>query len=85
VSANSGRSPIGRKRVKSSLNNIRSAQMNGALTPSGERKERSGRFATANRHGLEIETPPPTTAIGACVNYITGHIESIDASPRWST
>jgi hypothetical protein len=38
------------------------------LTPSGERK-RSGLFATANRHGLEIETPPPTTAIGACVNH----------------
>ena len=43
--------------------------MNGALTPSGERKERSGLFATANRHGLKIETPPPTTAIGACVNH----------------
>jgi hypothetical protein len=42
--------------------------MNGALTPSAERKERSGLFATANRHGLEIENPPPTTAIGACVN-----------------
>lgn len=69
MGAKSGRSPIGRKRVKPSLNNICSAQMNGALTPSGERKERSGIFATANRHGLEIGTPPPTTAIGARVNH----------------
>ena len=65
----SGASSIGRKRVKSSLNNVCSAEMNGALTPSGERKERSGLFPTANRHGLKIETPPPTTAIGACVNH----------------
>jgi hypothetical protein len=64
VYAKSGGSPVGRKRVKSSLDNVRAAEMNGALTPSRERKVRSGLFATANWQGFEIETPPPTTAIG---------------------
>jgi methylenetetrahydrofolate--tRNA-(uracil-5-)-methyltransferase len=43
----------------------------------------AGRFAAAERLGLELEPPPPTTAIGALLNHITGgHIESIDAGPR---
>src|SRR5579871_4623829 len=43
----------------------------------------AGRFAAAERLGLDLEPPPPTTAIGALLNHITGgHIESIDAGPR---
>jgi methylenetetrahydrofolate--tRNA-(uracil-5-)-methyltransferase len=43
----------------------------------------AGRFAAAERLGLDLQAPPPTTAIGALVNHITGgHIESIDAGPR---
>jgi methylenetetrahydrofolate--tRNA-(uracil-5-)-methyltransferase len=43
----------------------------------------AGRLAAAERLGLELEPPPPTTAIGALLNHITGgHIESIDAGPR---
>jgi methylenetetrahydrofolate--tRNA-(uracil-5-)-methyltransferase len=43
----------------------------------------AGRLAAAERLGLTLEPPPPTTAIGALLNHITGgHIESIDAGPR---
>src|SRR5271167_2564335 len=43
----------------------------------------AGRFAAAERLGLDLDAPPPTTAIGALLNHITGgHIESIDAGPR---
>jgi methylenetetrahydrofolate--tRNA-(uracil-5-)-methyltransferase len=43
----------------------------------------AGRLAAAERLGLELDPPPPTTAIGALLNHITGgHIESIDAGPR---
>ncbi len=43
----------------------------------------AGRLAAAERLGIAMTTPPPTTAIGALLNHITGgHIESIDAGPR---
>jgi methylenetetrahydrofolate--tRNA-(uracil-5-)-methyltransferase len=43
----------------------------------------AGRLAAAERLGAELALPPPTTAIGALLNHITGgHIESIDAGPR---
>ena len=43
----------------------------------------AGRLAAAERLGIELTTPPPTTAIGALLNHITGgHIELIDAGPR---
>ncbi len=43
----------------------------------------AGRLAAAERLGEELQPPPPTTAIGALLNHITGgHIESIDAGPR---
>jgi len=43
----------------------------------------AGRFAAAERFGRALDSPPPTTAIGALVNHITGgHIEAIDAGPR---
>ena len=43
----------------------------------------AGRLAAAERLGLELSPPPPTTAIGALLSHITGgHIESIDAGPR---
>ena len=43
----------------------------------------AGRLAAAERLGLTLESPPPTTAIGALLNHITGgHIESIEAGPR---
>jgi methylenetetrahydrofolate--tRNA-(uracil-5-)-methyltransferase len=43
----------------------------------------AGRFAAAERLGGAITPPPPTTAIGALLNHITGgHIEAIDAGPR---
>ena len=43
----------------------------------------AGRMAAAERLGLAAATPPPTTAIGALVNHITGgHLEVIDAGPR---
>ena len=43
----------------------------------------AGRFAAAERLGRELSPPPPTTAIGALLNHITGgHIEAIDAGPR---
>ncbi|MGO9772327.1 MAG: methylenetetrahydrofolate--tRNA-(uracil(54)-C(5))-methyltransferase (FADH(2)-oxidizing) TrmFO [Roseiarcus sp.] len=43
----------------------------------------AGRFAAAERLGRELDPPPPTTAIGALLNHVTGgHIEAIDAGPR---
>src|ERR1700722_5387780 len=43
----------------------------------------AGRFAATERLGVELSPPPPTTAIGALLNHITGgHLESIDAGPR---
>jgi methylenetetrahydrofolate--tRNA-(uracil-5-)-methyltransferase len=43
----------------------------------------AGRFAATERLGRELHLTPPTTAIGALLNHITGgHIESIDAGPR---
>jgi methylenetetrahydrofolate--tRNA-(uracil-5-)-methyltransferase len=43
----------------------------------------AGRFAAAERLGQELRLPPPTTAIGALINHITGgHIESIEVGPR---
>jgi methylenetetrahydrofolate--tRNA-(uracil-5-)-methyltransferase len=43
----------------------------------------AGRLAAAERLGQSLAPPPPTTAIGALLNHITGgHIESIDAGPR---
>jgi len=43
----------------------------------------AGRLAAAERLGVELTPPPPTTAIGALLNHITGgHIESIDSGPR---
>jgi methylenetetrahydrofolate--tRNA-(uracil-5-)-methyltransferase len=43
----------------------------------------AGRLAAAERLGRELAPPPPTTAVGALLNHITGgHIESIDAGLR---
>jgi methylenetetrahydrofolate--tRNA-(uracil-5-)-methyltransferase len=43
----------------------------------------AGRFAAAERRGVPIALPPPTTAHGALINHITGgHIATIDAGPR---
>ena len=43
----------------------------------------AGRFAAAERLGQALSPPPPTTAIGALLNHITGgHIEAIDVGPR---
>jgi methylenetetrahydrofolate--tRNA-(uracil-5-)-methyltransferase len=43
----------------------------------------AGRLAAAERLGLAFDPPPPTTAIGALLDHITGgHIESIDPGPR---
>ncbi|HKI15557.1 MAG TPA: methylenetetrahydrofolate--tRNA-(uracil(54)-C(5))-methyltransferase (FADH(2)-oxidizing) TrmFO [Roseiarcus sp.] len=43
----------------------------------------AGRLAAVERLGRNLALPPPTTAIGALLNHITGgHIESIDAGPR---
>ena len=40
----------------------------------------AGRLAAAERLGLPLDPPPPTTALGALVNHITGgHIAVIDA------
>jgi methylenetetrahydrofolate--tRNA-(uracil-5-)-methyltransferase len=41
-----------------------------------------GRLAAAQALGRDLEPPPPTTAIGALLNHITGgHVEAIDAGP----
>jgi len=43
----------------------------------------AGRFAAAERIGIQAMPPPPTTAHGALLGHITGgHIETIDAGPR---
>jgi methylenetetrahydrofolate--tRNA-(uracil-5-)-methyltransferase len=43
----------------------------------------AGRFAAAERRGVAVSPPPPTTAHGALLGHITGgHIETIDAGPR---
>jgi methylenetetrahydrofolate--tRNA-(uracil-5-)-methyltransferase len=43
----------------------------------------AGRFAAAEQLGQSPALPPPTTAIGALLNHITGgHIETIEAGPR---
>ena len=43
----------------------------------------AGRYAAAERLGRPIVQPPPTTALGALINHITGgHIETLDAGPR---
>jgi methylenetetrahydrofolate--tRNA-(uracil-5-)-methyltransferase len=43
----------------------------------------AGRFAAAERLAEPITPPPPTTAHGALLGYITGgHVETIDAGPR---
>lgn len=42
----------------------------------------AGRMAAAERLGLHPTCPPPTTAIGALLNHITGgHLDVIDAGP----
>ncbi len=42
----------------------------------------AGRFAAAERRGVPMAPPPPTTAHGALLAHITGgHIETIDAGP----
>jgi len=41
----------------------------------------AGRFAAAERNGLGLSTPPPTTALGALIDHITGgHILSHEPS-----
>jgi len=43
----------------------------------------AGRLAAAERLGEPLSPPPPTTAIGALLNHITGgHIEAIDVGPH---
>jgi methylenetetrahydrofolate--tRNA-(uracil-5-)-methyltransferase len=43
----------------------------------------AGRLAAAERLDIVLEPPPPTTAIGALLNHITGgHMTKIDAGPR---
>src|SRR5262249_21795746 len=43
----------------------------------------AGRFAAAERCGVRLVPPPPTTAHGALLGHITGgHVETIDAGPR---
>jgi len=43
----------------------------------------AGRMAAAERLGLTLQPPPPTTAIGALLNHITGgHIDTIDNGPQ---
>ena len=43
----------------------------------------AGRFALAERRGTAPVAPPPTTALGALLNHITGgHIATLDEGPR---
>jgi len=43
----------------------------------------AGRFAAAERCGVPVVPPPPTTAHGALLGHITGgHVETIEAGPR---
>ena len=42
----------------------------------------AGRMAAAARRGESFDPLPPTTAIGALLNHITGgHVETVDAGP----
>ena len=41
----------------------------------------AGRFAAADRLGVALEAPPPTTALGALVNHITGGASSQTFQP----
>jgi methylenetetrahydrofolate--tRNA-(uracil-5-)-methyltransferase len=41
----------------------------------------AGRFAAADRLGAALEAPPPTTALGALVNHITGGASSQSFQP----
>lgn len=43
----------------------------------------AGLLASRERVGLELDVPPPETALGALLNHITGgHIETIDTGPK---
>jgi methylenetetrahydrofolate--tRNA-(uracil-5-)-methyltransferase len=43
----------------------------------------AGRLAAAEHLGETLAPPPPTTALGALLNHITGgHVETIDTGPR---
>ncbi|MFM9938394.1 MAG: methylenetetrahydrofolate--tRNA-(uracil(54)-C(5))-methyltransferase (FADH(2)-oxidizing) TrmFO [Hyphomicrobiaceae bacterium] len=43
----------------------------------------AGRYAAAERLGRSLTPPPPTTALGALLNHITGgHIATLEAGPR---
>jgi methylenetetrahydrofolate--tRNA-(uracil-5-)-methyltransferase len=43
----------------------------------------AGRFAAAERHGMTLAPPPPTTALGALIAHITGgHVEAASEGPR---
>jgi methylenetetrahydrofolate--tRNA-(uracil-5-)-methyltransferase len=41
----------------------------------------AGRFAAADRRGMVLEAPPPTTALGALVDHITGGARSQSFQP----
>ena len=41
----------------------------------------AGRFAAGDRLGVPLEAPPPTTALGALVNHITGGASSQTFQP----
>ncbi|MGB6909374.1 MAG: methylenetetrahydrofolate--tRNA-(uracil(54)-C(5))-methyltransferase (FADH(2)-oxidizing) TrmFO, partial [Methyloceanibacter sp.] len=41
----------------------------------------AGRFAAAERLGTALSPPPPTTALGALLNHITGGHLSVEADP----
>jgi methylenetetrahydrofolate--tRNA-(uracil-5-)-methyltransferase len=43
----------------------------------------AGLIAASEQQGAALALPPPTTALGALLNHITGgHLETIDAGPR---
>ena len=53
------------------------------VRPIGRSSLLAGRFAAAERFGRPLPALPPTTALGALINHITGgHIETIDEGPR---
>jgi methylenetetrahydrofolate--tRNA-(uracil-5-)-methyltransferase len=41
----------------------------------------AGRFAGAERHGIDIAPPPPTTALGALLGHITGGADTATFQP----
>ncbi len=43
----------------------------------------AGRFAAAERLGLAVETPPPTTALGALLGHITGGADARSFQPMY--